>query len=220
MSERLEHLLNFFVRFFDRDIFDVDVVNDLSEILLVSWLILDGFDFFSFAILLGLDMDGAILHGIHGELLILKADEAVATGSMVFIQRDLQALDLTVLLHQSVQLFMSKILWDLHEDVVGLQLVLVATEELSVKWQGSALAAFDLEVPHFFTGLCKFLGVLDQDLGGIKWLGQISPDLWLLVLLEHNSASVVESLSNPVAGSVFLRQIVKVNQLLNVHCVF
>lgn len=83
---------------------------------------------------------------------------------------------------------------------MSLQLVLVASQELLVEWQGTALLAINLEVPHLFASFSKLLGVLDDDHGGVEWLGKISLDLWLLVLLENDSASFLESFSNLVAA--------------------
>lgn len=57
VSKRLEHLFDFLISFFDGDVLHIDVVNDLSEISLVFWLVLEGFNFANFA----------SLHSILGE---------------------------------------------------------------------------------------------------------------------------------------------------------
>ena len=69
VSERLEHLGDFLISLFDWDVFDVDVVDDLSEISLVLWLVLEGFNF----------TDLARCDSLLGGGLLLEADEAIAS---------------------------------------------------------------------------------------------------------------------------------------------
>ena len=123
-----------------------------------------------------------------------------------------------MLLKDLVELLVLQVLWNFNEEVVGLELVLVVTKELLVEGQGTSLLAIDLEVSHLLAGLSELLGVLDDDHGRVEWLRKISLDLWLLVLLENNLASLLEGVGNLVAANAVLGQVVEVNKLLNVHC--
>ena len=171
ISENLEEISNFFLRLFDWDVFHVDVVDHFSEMSSVSWLELDGLD----------SIDGLGIECCCGGSLILEADEAVASGGVVSVERDLETLDLAHWLVHRVEVFMFEVFWNLDENVVGKQLILVATEELLVKRQGTALLAIDFEVLHLLASFVELFGVLDADHGGEERLGKISLDLWLLI---------------------------------------
>jgi hypothetical protein len=62
---------------------------------------------------------------------------------------------------------------------VGLDLLLVGSEELLVELEGSALLALDLEVLHALNGLVEGDWVLDADDGGVDWGRDVLLDLWL-----------------------------------------
>jgi len=177
ISERLEQIHDFFIRLFDWDVFHIDVVDDLSEMSSVSWLELDGLD----------TLDSLGLECLRGSSLILEADEAIASGGVVSVERDLERLDLAHWLEHLVEVFVFEVLWNFNENVVGQQLVLVATKQLLVERQGTALLAIDLEVSHLLASFVELLGVFDADHGGEERLGEVSLDLWLLVCVKDNS---------------------------------
>lgn len=210
ITERLEQISDIFLRLFDWDVFYVDIVDDLSEMSSVSWLELDGLDTIN-----GLGLECSV-----GGSFILEADEAVASGSVVVVERDLETLDLTHWLEHLVQVFMLEVLWNFNENVVGKQLVLVASEELLVEWQGAALLAFNLEVSHLLTSFIEFLWILNTDHGREEWLGQVSLNLWLLICVKDNSRFFLDGSCNLVASNVVLWKVIKVNQLLCVHHLF
>lgn len=207
ISERLEQIHDVIIRLFDWDVFHIDVVDDLSEMSSVSWLELDGLD----------TVDVLGLECLCGSSLILEADEAVSSGGVVTIERDFKTLDLAHWLEHLVEVFMFEVLWNFNENVVGEQLVLVATKELLVERQGTALLVIDLEVSHLLTSFVELLRVFDADHGGEEGLGEISLNLWLLVGVKDNSRFILEGLSNHVAGDFIFWKIVKVDQLLCVH---
>lgn len=171
VAENFEEIFNFFLGFFDWDVFHVDVVDHLTEMSSVSWLELDGLD----------SIDGVGIESLSGGNLILEADEAVASGGVVTVERDLETLDLAHWLEHVVEVLMFEVFWNLDENVVGKQLVLVATEELLVERQGTALLAINFEVLHLLASFAELFGVLDADHGSEERLGKISLDLWLLV---------------------------------------
>lgn len=147
----------------------------------------------------------------------MEADEAVASGRVVWVERDLETLDLAHFLELLVQVLVLEVFGNLDEDVVGEQLVLVATEELLVERQGAALLAIDFEVSHLLAALSELLWILDADHGGEERLGEVSLDLRLLVGVKNDSRLVLDRLGNNVASNVFLWKVVKVDQLLCVH---
>jgi len=207
ISKRLEQIHDILIRLFDWDVFHIDVVDDLSEMSSVSWLELDGLD----------SLNSLGLECLRGRSFILEADEAVASRGVVSVERDLETLDLAHWLEHLVQVFVFEVLWNFNENVVGQQLVLVATEQLLVERQGTALLAIDFEVFHLLTSFAELLGVLDADHGGEERLGEISLDLRLLVGVKDNSRFILNGLCNLVAGNVVFWQIVEVDQLLCVH---
>ena len=207
ISERLEQIHDVIIRLFDWDVFHIDVVDDLSEMSSVSWLELDGLD----------TVDVLGLECLCCSSLILEADEAVSSGGVVTIERDFKTLDLAHWLEHLVEVFMFEVLWNFDENVVSEQLVLVATKELLVERQGTALLVIDFEVSHLLTSFVELLRVFDADHGGEEGLGEISLNLWLLVGVKDNSRFILEGLSNHVAGDFIFWKIVKVDQLLCVH---
>jgi len=207
ISKRLEQIHDILIRLFDWDVFHIDVVDDLSEMSSVSWLELDGLD----------SLNSLGLECLRGRSFILEADEAVASRGVVSVERDLETLDLAHWLEHLVQVFVFEVLWNFNENVVGQQLVLVATEQLLVERQGTALLAIDFEVFHLLTSFAELLGVFDADHGGEERLGEISLDLRLLVGVKDNSRFILNGLCNLVAGNVVFWQIVEVDQLLCVH---
>lgn len=95
---------------------------------------------------------------------------------------------------------------DFDEDVVVLQLVLVASEQLLVKRQGTALFALDFEVSQFLAGVVELLGVLDTDHSGTEWSRQIPLDLRLRV--KDNSGLLLKDVRNLVAGDIVLGEVI------------
>ena len=144
-------------------------------------------------------------------MLLLEANESVSSGGVVRIERDLETLDLSALLEHGVQVLVLDVLWHLDEDVVVVQLVLVATKQLLVEGKSTALLAIDLEVLHLLASLFKLLGVLDADHGGVEWSGDVSLDLGLGV--EDDSGFLLEGDCNLVAADLVLGKIVQVDEL-------
>jgi len=93
----------------------------------------------------------------------LEANEAVASGRKVGVERDLKTLDLAHGLKEHVEVLMFHVLWNFAENVVVLQLFLVTSKQLFVEWEGTAWLIIDLEVSHLFASIVEVLGVLDAD---------------------------------------------------------
>jgi hypothetical protein len=118
-------------------------------------------------------------------------------------------------LKEVVKVLVLHVLGDLAEDVMVLELLLVATKELLVEWKGTALLAIDLEVSHLLAGVVELFGVLDADHGGTELSGDVSLDLGLRV--KDDSGFVLEDDGNLVASDVVSWQVVEVDKLLWVH---
>jgi len=207
VSEWLEQFDDVILRLLVGNVLDIDVVDQSSELSAVL-----GLEFHLVNALGNLSVQG-----VDGTLLLLEANESVSSGGVVRVEGDLETLDLSALLEHLVQVLVLDILWHLDEDVVVVQLVLVATEQLLVEWKGTALLAVDLEVLHLLASLFELLGVLDADHGGVEWSGDVSLDLWLGV--EDNSGFVLEGDCNLVAADLVLGKIVQVDKLGSVHCI-
>jgi hypothetical protein len=168
-----EHSLDLSVSLFRWNVLDVNIVVHLSERSSVLWLESHSDDFW---IVFG-ELDSLV-----GSGLILEADETVASGAMVRIERHLKTLDLSESLEFLLEVRMLEVLWHgLDEDIVGKELLLVGSEELLVKLEGSALLSFDLEVLHGLASLVEGDWVLDAHNGGVEWVGDVLLDLGLLV---------------------------------------
>jgi hypothetical protein len=111
---------------------------------------------------------------------------------------------------------MCHILWHFDENVVVRQLVLIATEELLVEWEGTALLAIDLEVLHLLAGFVELFWILDVDHSGAEWSGEVPLNLRLGV--KDNSGFLLENLGDQVASDIFLGKVVEVDKLLWFHC--
>jgi hypothetical protein len=132
---------------------------------------------------------------------------------VVWVEGNLQRLDLSDRLKLGLQVFVSHFLWNtLDENVVGDELLLVVTKELLVELEGSALLSVDGEVSHLFTGLLELSGVLDVDDGGVERSGDVSSELWLDV--EVNLGLVLESLCDLLGTDVGLWKVVQVDEVL------
>jgi len=101
---------------------------------------------------------------------------------------------------------MFNVLSELNEDVVGVQLLLIATEQLSVEWKGTAWLASDGEIPHLLAGLLELSGIFDAHHGIVKWSGDVSLDLRLRI--ESNLGLFLEGVSNLVAADLILWEVV------------
>jgi hypothetical protein len=125
----------------------------------------------------------------------LEADESIASGGVVRVERNLKTLDLTETLEFLLEVGMLEVLWHgSHEHVVGLELLFVGSEQLLVELEGSALLAFDLEVLHGLAGFVESDWVLDADDSRVERSGDVFPDLWLFV--KGDSGLLLESDGN------------------------
>jgi len=109
-----------------RNVLHVDVVDELSERSSVLWL--EPYDGDTFRVALEIASKGSL-----SSVLLLEADEAVASGRVVFVERNLQTLDLSDGLEKSLEVFMLQFLWNLDENVVIVEFLLVASKELAVE---------------------------------------------------------------------------------------
>ena len=205
----LEHLSDIIIGEGVRNVLNIDVVHELAEVALV---------------VLGLELDDVHLteilgvEGLGGRLGVLEADEAVASGRVITVERNLERLDGTNLAEDLMQLLMSDILRDgTDEDVLREELLLVGTEELSIERKSTALLAVDLEVSHLLAGSLELLGVLDVDHGGVEGLGDVILDLRSLGVTEDNAGLILEAFGNLDRGDLVLGEIVQVD-VLSVHC--
>jgi hypothetical protein len=166
-----EHSLDLGITLLEWDVLDVHIVVELSERSSVLWLEFDGNH--------GLVVLGEV-DGLLGGVLILEADEAIASGGVIRVKGNLKTLDLTEGLELLLEVVMLEVLWDaLDEDVVGQELLLVGSEELLVELKSSALLALDLEISHGLAGLVEGDWVLDADDSRVEWGGDVLLDLWL-----------------------------------------
>jgi len=94
----------------------------------------------------------------------------------------------------------------LDEYTMGVKLLLVASEQLSIELEGSALLALDIEVSHRLNGLVELDGVLDHDDGRIEWSGDVLSDLWLDV--KHDSGLLLEGNGDFPRVGLDLRQFI------------
>lgn len=208
VSEWLEHLGDLFLGLVSRNVLHIDVVDESSERSAILWLELHGQD-----TILALSLKSNC-----GALLLLEANEAVASGRKVWVEGNFQTLDLAHWLKEVVEILMLHVLWDLAENVVILQLLLVASKQLLVESKGTAWLLVDLEVSHLVASIVELLGVLDTDHGRAELSGDVSLDLRLGV--EDNSGFLLEDVGNLVAGDVVSGKVVQVNKLLWIHGIF
>jgi hypothetical protein len=209
VAEFLEHLSDIIIGVRVGNVLNIDVVHELAKVALV---------------VLRLKLDDVHLteilgsEGISGGLGVLEADEAVATGRVVTVEGDLQGLDGTNLAEDLVELLMGHILGDgADEHVLGEELLLVGTEELSVERQSTALLAIDLEVSHLLAGGLELIGILDVDHGRVEGLGNIILDLRSLGVSKDNASLFLEAFGDLDRGDLVLGEIVEVD-VLSVHC--
>jgi len=115
-----EHLFDLLLGVFKRNILNIDVVDELSDLSLVLWLELASLDGLRFT-------EGR--KGLGGRTFILEADESVSSGGVVSVEGDLKTLDISVFVENIIKLFVFHVLWKLsHENVVTGELVLVSTK--------------------------------------------------------------------------------------------
>jgi hypothetical protein len=110
---------------------------------------------------------------------------------VVGVKRNFETLNFSESFKFLLQVGVRKILWDaLDEDVVGLNLLPVGSEQLLVKLEGSALLALDLEVFHGLAGFVESDWVFDADNSREEWGGEVLLDLWLG--LEEDAGLILE----------------------------
>jgi hypothetical protein len=111
------------------EVLGVNVVVDFAEVTLVTGLVADNLD--AVGIAFGLESTGS-----RGR--VLEADEAVATGLVIGVQRDLQRLDVAIALEVLFELLRRQLLGNsADEDVVIDNLLRVGAEEVIVERKGS-----------------------------------------------------------------------------------
>jgi len=183
VSEGGKQVLDLLLRHFQWDVLDVHIVDELSQVSSVLWLEQNGSHL---SIVLG------ELQGLLGRGLVIEADETIASGGVVGVERNLKTLNFSESFEFLLKIGMLEVLGDaLDEHTVGMKFFLVASEQLSVELEGSALLALDIEVSHGLDGLVELDGVLDHDDGGVEWSGDVLSDLWLNV--KHDSSLLLES---------------------------
>jgi hypothetical protein len=205
VSEWFEHLCDLFLGLIRRNVLHIDVVDEPSERSAIFWL-----EFHWQDTILELGLEGSC-----GTLFLLEANEAISSGRKVWVEGDLKTLDLAHWLKEHVEVLMFHVLWNFAENVVVLQLFLVATEQLLVEWEGTAWLLIDLEVSHLVTSIVELLGIFDADHGRAELSGNVSLVLGLGV--KNYSGFLLEDMSNLVAGDVVSWKVVQVNELLWVH---
>ena len=140
------------------EVLGVDVVEDLSEVTLVSWLVLDGLA------LISLSKSWEGLGSAGG---ILEADETISTGGVVRVERNLEGLDISVLAEEGLELRWLHVLWNLaHKDVVVNNLLWVGSQKIIIVWESTTLLAWDeLEVTELLAGELELVLLWDSDDG-------------------------------------------------------
>jgi hypothetical protein len=187
VAVRLEHALDVILSVRVWNVLNVNVVHELAKLaLVVLRLELNNFH----------AVERLAVESSSGRLRVLIADEAIATRLVVRVQRDLERLDWAELLEMLVHVLVLHFLGNgSDENVVGEELLLVGTKELSVEWEGTAWLAFDLEVAHLVTSVLELIGILDADHGTVERLGDIVLDLGLLGVDECDTGLVLKDLS-------------------------
>jgi hypothetical protein len=126
---------------------------------------------------------------------------------MVWIKRDLEALDLAYSLELFFHLLMLYVLWNAsYEHVVSDQLLSVVTKQGLVKLESTAWLTIDVEVSHCIACLLKLKLVINADYGSVKWPGNITLNLRLQIQLY--TSLLDEDLSKLLGADLVLWQII------------
>jgi len=187
------------------EVLGVDVVVDLAEIAFVAGLVSDHL------VTVGGALSFKSLSGTRG---LLEANEAVATGLVVRVERDLQRFDVSVAREVLFKSLRSDLLGDLaHEDVVVDNFLGVGSKEIVVEGESARWLAWGkLEVAHLFAGLREFVLLGDGHNGRVEGAVKIASDLGHT--RKHNAGLVLEDRSETGAGGLILGEIVKVQIVL------
>jgi hypothetical protein len=102
---------------------------------------------------------------------------------VVGVQSNLNALDLTVSAEFIVEGRIGDsvgvlILWELVENILFVDLVLVLSSERIVEWKTSDGETVDVEVLHLI--LSSIVAIVEWDNSRIEWFEKVSVDLWFL----------------------------------------
>lgn len=111
---------------------------------------------------------------------------------MIRVERNLERLDLTDSLEFLLEVDVFKILWNLsNENIVGHELLFVASEKLLIELKSSAWLVSNLEVFHGLNSLVESGDILNVNDSGVERSDEIFSDLWLGV--KDNSSLLLES---------------------------
>ena len=131
---------------------------------------------------------------------------------MVWVEGNLETLDLSIFFKFFLEVSKLDVLWDVSdENVVGNELLLVVSEELLVKWKSTALLTVDLKVSHLLTGSLEVFVLIDLDDSREEWFRHVSLDLWLT---DGEVGVGLEFLSDLDGTSLVLWKIVQVDEVL------
>lgn len=201
MAKLLEKFPNVTFTAFIWDVFDVNVVNESPHLPPVLWLELH----------LVNAVGNVELQCLNRSMLLLKANEAIASRRVIRVDRNLEALDPACLREDLVELLVFEILGHLDKNIMIQQPILIATKQLLIKRQCATLLPIDVKVLHFLTSLFELLGVFYVDHSRIKRPGNISLDLRLR--FQNDSGLFFESEGNLIAADLILGQVVEVNEV-------
>jgi hypothetical protein len=157
----------------------------------ICWQVLDknvveSLPLVSAALRVELDTDKAILgrgffKSLSGILGVLKANESVATRSVLFIERNLAGDDASELLEVILQVFGFHFLVNLSDkDILLLQLWKIDSKQVRAVRERTALFRLEVEVAEVLFDSFKLVWVVNSDDSGVERLVDVSSDLWLL----------------------------------------
>ena len=155
LTKRLEQFSDF-VHFHVRwNVFEIYVIDQLPELASIFGLEDHGDDL---VIIL------CVLHSLSSCILVIEANEAVATTSVVLVERDLQAFHFSVLREHVLQVLVTQVLGNVaDEHIVLTEFLSVVAQQVPVKLQRPTLLAIDGEVAHLLTSCLVLFLVFDVD---------------------------------------------------------
>ena len=184
MSKSFKHFFDLLVGEVKRNVFHVNVIDELSALSTILGLKFQGNGF----VLILAEFDS-----LGCRYLVMEANESIPSGRMVWVERDLERFDFTDLLKFLLEVAVLEIFWDLaDEHIVGHELLpVITTKQLPVKLKSSALLPIEFEIFHSLNRFGEGLRILDADNGRVEWLCDVFSDLRLS--LKNHIGQLFES---------------------------
>ena len=173
-SEWCEHILDLSISVVNWNVFDVNVVDNLS----LGFLHIFWFEFNH------LDLLWLVLKGVSCRLNVLVTYESVTSWSIICIDWCFHTLNFSILLKNFMQFYISNLtlLWKFDEYILRVKLFSVRSKNLHVKWKCSALLSIYFKVSHLFASNFKLGSIFNANDSCVEWFREnISVNLWLSV---------------------------------------